>query len=115
MGKFSFDHYAAKRHLSQNSFLRAIEHCISETDEPERQNVTALRHEIYSLKLKLDQDLKASLDSIIKLVKRYAILLARFEDSSFAPGLEERVLLENFLAEINRFMIQPIVRRTTRR
>jgi hypothetical protein len=48
--------------ISQNAFIRTIELLIAETDEPERQSVTALHHEIYSYKLKLSLDLKASLD-----------------------------------------------------
>ena len=55
--------------LSQNSFTRAAVICIADTDEPERQSVSALHHEIFSLKLTLGQDLKETLDNLVTLVK----------------------------------------------
>ena len=88
--------------LSQNAFIRAAVLCIAETDEPERQSVSALHHEIFSLKLKLNQDLKEALDEVVKLVRRYAVLLARFKNPSFAPVIEELELVKNFLAEMKR-------------
>jgi hypothetical protein len=88
--------------LSQNSFIRAAVICIADTDEPERQSVSALHHEIFSHKLTLGQDLKESLDNLVTFVKKYADLHVRFKDRSFAPVIEEKEIAKTVLAAMKR-------------